>query len=182
MKPYFFRPLFQSLGDRTVRMVEPSGGPNRTARSSPHAWPTCAGAQLLLSARCADLCAPSVKGARSQMGGTAQVGPGLLLSPSLGPLCAQMLPIFVRPKYARAVLRADASVRCTRCDEPHAVHRQEPPRAASSSTIPEPVRALTRLAGPPANARRFCSVAAPIMWALSQARAMLQVRRAAPIW
>ena len=66
--------------------------------------------------------------------------------------------------------------------QPHAVHRQEPPRAASSSTIPEPVRALTRLAGPPANARRFCSVAAPIMWALSQARAMLQVRRAAPIW
>ena len=45
--------------------------------------------------------------------------------------------------------------------EPHAVHRQEPPRAASSSTIPEPVRALARLAGPPANARRFCSVAPP---------------------
>jgi hypothetical protein len=116
------------------------------------------------------------------MGGTAHVGPGLLLSPSLGPLCAQMLVFFVRPKYARAVLRADASVRCARCDEPHAVHRQEPPRAASSSTIPEPVRALARLAGPPANARRFCSVAPPIVWALSQARAMLQVRRAAPIW
>ena len=95
------------------------------------------------------------------MGGTAQVGPGLLLSPSLGPLCGQMLLFFVRPKYARAVLRADASVRCARCDEPHAVHRQEPPRAASSSTIPEPVRALARLAGPPANARRFCSVAPP---------------------
>ena len=76
-------------------------------------------------------------------------------------MCAQILPIFVRPKYARAVLRADASVRCARCDEPHAVHRQEPPRAASSSTIPEPVRALARLAGPPANARRFCSVAPP---------------------
>ena len=97
-------------------------------------------------------------------------------------LCAQILLFFVRPKYARAVLRADASVRCARCDEPHAVHRQEPPRAASSSTIPEPVRALARLAGPPANARRFCSVAPPIVWALSQARAMLQVRRAAPIW
>ena len=99
------------------------------------------------------------------MGGTAHVGPGLLLSPSLGPLCAQILLFFVRPKYARAVLRADASVRCARCDEPHAVHRQEPPRAASSSTIPEPVRALARLARPPANAYRFCLVAFPIMWA-----------------
>ena len=45
--------------------------------------------------------------------------------------------------------------------QPHAVRRQEPPRAASSSTISEPVRAPARLAGPPANARRFCSVAPP---------------------
>ena len=37
-------------------------------------------------------------------------------SPSLGSMCAQMLLFFVRPKYARAVLRADASVRCARCD------------------------------------------------------------------
>ena len=49
--------------------------------------------------------------------------------------------------------------------QPHAVHRREPTRAAASSTIPEPVRALARLARPPANAYRFCSVACPIMWA-----------------
>jgi hypothetical protein len=58
----------------------------------------------------------SVIGARSKMGGTAHVGPGLLLSPSLGPLCAQILLFFVHPKYARAVLRAGASNRCARCD------------------------------------------------------------------
>ena len=47
---------------------------------------------------------------------TVHVGPGLLLSPSLGPMCAQILPIFVRSKCARAVLRAGASVGCARCD------------------------------------------------------------------
>ena len=50
------------------------------------------------------------------MWGTAHVGPGLLLSPSLRPMCPQMLPIFGRSKCARAVLRAGASVGCARCD------------------------------------------------------------------
>ena len=60
----------------------------------------------------------------------------LLLSPSSGPMCAQMLPISVRSECARAVLRAGASVGCARCEA--AACGPQPARTTargSSSTI-----------------------------------------------
>ena len=98
--------------------------------------------------------------------GTAQRLPGYCCCRRPQGPCAHRCYLFPCARSARG----QCCVRVPRlgvrgAKQPHAVRRQEPPRAASSSTISEPVRARARLAGPPANARRFCSVAPPMMWA-----------------
>ncbi len=119
------------------------------------------------------------------MWGTVHVGPGLLLSPSLGPMCAQMLLFFVRSKCARAVLRAGlgwvCAVRRSRMRSTGKDHRARRPLASFLSRFERSRASLDLLQMPTASARLLLPSCGLVAW-VSQGRAMLQVRRAAPIW
>ena len=78
-----------------------SGGPSGMAASAAYPRPTRERARSVLAARRLYFCTALSLAREPNNSVASHVGPGLLASPPSGHVCAQILPIFVRLKYAR---------------------------------------------------------------------------------